>query len=702
MKMKMKTQQEQKKVKQGERIRTWKLKGDNAENYRQEMEKLMQETKDITWENLKTGMLNTAKKICGVTRGQKRPERDSWWWSEEVQLAVKNKKEAFKRWQVNRLDADFRKAYKIASKETKKSVAKAKSISVQHLYEELSTKEGEAKIYKIAKTRQRNRMDKQAVNMIKDKNGKILTDEEAIKDRWKLYFDELLNMENTRDTLEEEDTTEGPEHEITRTEIEQALGQMRNNKAPGPSGITAEMFKAMDKESVEWLFVILNDFMRSERLPDDLKISEIVTIFKQKGDAMECGNYRGIKLLEIGLKVYERVIERRIRQQVTIQDNQFGFMKGRGTTDAIFILRQSQEKVLEGNERRYWTFVDLEKAFDRVPREVIYWSLRKKGTTEKIVRLIKSMYEGTRTSVRCKVGKTAELEIKVGLHQGSCLSPLLFIIVMDAVSENIKREVPWDMLYADDLIIADRTTTGAQTRFTEWQKELESKGLKVNTSKTETMVCSKTEEALVIVDREGNTLKQVEDFKYLGSVMHNTGGCEQDVKNKIKSAWQKWRDLTGVICDPKITVALKGKIYKTMIRPVMMYGAEAWTLRRKEEKLLERTEMRMLRWILGITLKDMQRNENIRIRIGVVCITDKIREARLRWYGHVERSGDTSIRRAMKLEVQGLRSRGRQKKRWMDMIQEDLKSLNLKPEDTGRRDMWRQRIRVADPSPARD
>src|SRR6218665_849 len=69
---------------------------------------------------------------------------------------------------------------------------------------------------------------------------------------------------------------------------------------------------------------------------------------------------------------------------------------------------------------------------------------------------------------------------------------------------------------------------------------------------------------------------------------------------------------------------------KTMIRPVMMYGAEAWTLRRKEEKLLERTEMRMLRWILGISLKDTQRNENIRKKIGVACITEKIREARLR------------------------------------------------------------------------
>src|SRR6218665_2059798 len=70
--------------------------------------------------------------------------------------------------------------------------------------------------------------------------------------------------------------------------------------------------------------------------------------------------------------------------------------------------------------------------------------------------------------------------------------------------------------------------------------------------------------------------------------------------------------------------------------------------------------------------------------------------------GHVERSGDTNIRRIMKSEVQGHRSRGRQKKRCMDMFQEDLKFLNLKPDDTGRRDMWRQRIRVADPSPAGD
>jgi len=72
--------------------------------------------------------------------------------------------------------------------------------------------------------------------------------------------------------------------------------------------------------------------------------------------------------------------------------------------DAIFILRQVQENILEGNNKRYRTFVDLEKAFDRVPREVAYWSLRRKGISEKIIRIIKSTYDEARTAVRSGAG----------------------------------------------------------------------------------------------------------------------------------------------------------------------------------------------------------------------------------------------------------------------------------------------------------
>jgi len=79
------------------------------------------------------------------------------------------------------------------------------------------------------------------------------------------------------------------------------------------------------------------DKFLQEKLPDDMKQSEIVTIFKQKGDVMDCGNYRSIKLMKIALKIYERVIERRIWERVHIKDNQFGFMPGKSTSDAILI-----------------------------------------------------------------------------------------------------------------------------------------------------------------------------------------------------------------------------------------------------------------------------------------------------------------------------------------------------------------------------
>ena len=109
------------------------------------------------------------------------------------------------------------------------------------------------------------------------------------------------------------------------------------------------------------------------------------------------------------------------------------------------------------------------------------------------------------------------------------------------------------------------------------------------------------------------------------------GGCEEEVRQRIKSSWMKWKDLSGVLCDKKMPVRIKGKVYKTMIRPVLIYGAETWALKRREEEMLERTEMRMLRWILGVSLKDRKRNDFIRNKIGVTCITNKIRESRLRW-----------------------------------------------------------------------
>ena len=98
-------------------------------------------------------------------------------------------------------------------------------------------------------------------------------------------------------------------------------------------------------------------------------------------------------------------------------------------------------------------FVDLEKAFDRVPRKVIWWALRKLCVDEWIVRLVQGMYSNARSRVRVGEGHSDEFEVKVGVHQGSVLSPLLFIIVLEALSREFRCWVPWDDFDADDLVI---------------------------------------------------------------------------------------------------------------------------------------------------------------------------------------------------------------------------------------------------------
>ena len=184
--------------------------------------------------------------------------------------------------------------------------------------------------------------------------------------------------------------------------------------------------------------VTLGDAGSDGKVPTDWEESFIVCLYNGKGDALDRGNYRGLKLTEQAMKILERIVDGLIRQVVSIDDSQFGFVPGRGTTDAIFVVRQLQEKYLAVNKRLDMAFVDLEKAFDRVPRKVIWWALRKLGVEEWIVRLVQGMYANARSRVRVGEGFSKEFEVKVGVHQGSVLSPLLFIIVLEALSREFR------------------------------------------------------------------------------------------------------------------------------------------------------------------------------------------------------------------------------------------------------------------------
>ena len=133
-------------------------------------------------------------------------------------------------------------------------------------------------------------------------------------------------------------------------------------------------------------------------------------------------------------------------------------------------------------------FVDLEKTFDRVPRKVMEWALRKKGLAEVLVQAVMSLYEGSRTKVRVGSGTSDEFGVRVGVHQGSVLSPLIFAIVVDLVTEHAREGLLNEILYVDDLVLMSESLEDLRERFQRWSTALEGKGLKVNIVKTKMMV----------------------------------------------------------------------------------------------------------------------------------------------------------------------------------------------------------------------
>ena len=132
-------------------------------------------------------------------------------------------------------------------------------------------------------------------------------------------------------------------------------------------------------------------------------------------------------------------------------------------------------------------FIDLEKAFDRVPRDVIWWAMRKLGIDEWLVCLVQSMYKDVRSRVRVCDGYSGEFGVGAGVHQGSVLSPMLFIIVLEALSREFRTGCPWELLYADDLMISAGSKEELLVKVKTWKTEIEKKGLSVNMGKTKIM-----------------------------------------------------------------------------------------------------------------------------------------------------------------------------------------------------------------------
>jgi hypothetical protein len=557
----------------------------------------------------------------------------------------------------------------------------------------------------MAKTRERKTRDVNQVKCIKDGADQLLVKDEDIKRRWREYFDDLFNGENESSTIELDDSSDDTSRRFVRriqeAEVRETLKRMKGGKAMGPDGIPIEVWRGLGDIAIVWLTKLFNLIFRSNKMPEEWRRSTLVPIFKNKGDVQSCTNYRGIKLMSHTMKLWERVIEHRLRRLTSVTKNQFGFMPGRSTMEAIFLVRQLMERYREKKKDLHMVFIDLEKAYDKIPRNVMWWALEKHKVPTKYITLIKDMYDNVVTSVRTSDGDTDDFPIKIGLHQGSALSPYLFTLVMDEVTGDIQGDIPWCMLFADDVVLIDDSRAGVNRKLELWRRTLESKGFRLSRTKTEYMRCSfsttRHEEEEVRLD--GQVVPEKDTFRYLGSMLQKDGDIDEDVSHRIKAGWMKWRQASGVLCDRKVPQKLKGKFYRTAIRPAMLYGAECWPTKRRHIQQLGVAEMRMLRWICGHTRKDRVRNDDIRERVGVAPIEEKVVQHRLRWFGHIERRPPEAPLHTgrIKRDENVKRGRGRPNLTWEESVKRDLKDWNITKELAMDRAAWKLAIHVPEP-----
>lgn len=493
------------------------------------------------------------------------------------------------------------------------------------------------------------------------------------KDDWIKYYKDLLYDPTV--IAEDKSQYNNPQIDpLSKHEMEYALSSMKNRKAPGVDGINAELLKYGGEELKTRLLELFNNCWRKCQIPDAWKKAKVISLFK-KGNRSQPQNYRGISLLINAYKVYTKIINKRL---TTISDSllleeQSGFRQGRSCTDNVFTINQIIEKRREFNLETHIAFIDYEKAFDRVNRELLWQILQKRGYPLHLIEVIKSLYH--KTSINLQVGNKMleELEVNRGVRQGCSLSPTLFNIYIDNILrewKSLSKPSIWinpntplqSLLYADDHTIIEENELSLQKSLYQLNRICKPYCLSISVSKTKVMAFRGKYPIRTKIIIDDKVIEQVKHFNYLG--------CDitYEYSNDMKTKLQRFQHTCGTInkyLRNKTRKETLLKFYKVMAVPQLLYGCESWTIRKQDKMKIQASEMKFLRRVKRCTLMDKIKNEDIRQELNIFSLNEKINEYRSRWVQHLRRMPHERIpRHALLYRPRGRRDIGRPRQRW--------------------------------------
>ena len=189
-------------------------------------------------------------------------------------------------------------------------------------------------------------------------------------------------------------------------------------------------------------------------------------------------------------------------------------------------------------------------------------------------------------------------------------------------------------------------------------------------------------------------LELVDKFCHLGDMLSVDGDADAALEARIRIGWNKFRQLVALLTNKDASLIMRGRLYSSCVQSSMLHGSKSWPVRKENVVALQQAEMRMVRWMCGIKLKDRFLSKELRERLGIDDIALVLQQNRLRWYGHVpQKEDDDWVKKCMEYEVEGLRPRGRPKRTLREGIIEDCQARKLNTEDNMDHSKWRKLIK---------
>jgi hypothetical protein len=581
---------------------------------------------------------------------------------------------------------------KTKSKEYKKEMSRAKIHYRKKFNKDLrKTRSKDPKLYwKMLQCKTKSKMSSQVLIQDFYNHFKDLSDQQI--DNSVDNFDPVQNNIFDTDTLNVE---------FTEDEIRKCIQKLKNGKAAGVDKIINEYIKSTVEIMIPVYVALFNKILNSGSIPESWVIGLIVPIYKNKGDADDCNNYRGITLLSCLGKLFTSVLNNRLynfcEDNAIINELQTGFRKGYSTVDHIFLLKHVIDLYCYKKKKLFCAFVDYSKAFDTVWRDALWYKLRQSGIDGKLLDVIVSIYRHIKSCVFVNGTTSDYFASLTGVRQGENLSPLLFALFINDLEEflleNACEPINFNdaeidnylrlmvLMYADDAILMSTTKEGLQRAIEVMCRYSDEWKLKINSSKTKVTIFGnrKIDASKFTFVVNNDELEIVHCFKYLGILFNYNGSFRNaldDLKNQASRAMfallNKCRKLN-------LPIDIRLELFDALVMPILLYACEVWGFEKID--ILERLHLKFLKYTLRVKMSTC--NNMIYGELGRFPLIIHIRTRMIAYWARLLHGKHTKLSKTMYTCLHNLYISGQYVSPWVADIKKIL-------DDCGYSNIWQQ------------